>query len=230
MKRDLYFVGDIHGVIRDVLWNLTDLKSVKSADIVFVGDFGVGFDGRGDTDLSYRKIHEKLVENDLMLYVVRGNHDNPEYFDGKHDYERLKFLEDHKVYEIGGKSCYIVGGAISIDRAQRILENIRLESKSSISRVYWEDEGIKKKWGGLPESVDIIVSHEAPLSVGPPFIPVSDKNLSEQIIRERQYLNFVRENVKHESWYYGHHHDNYFTSLDNASYYGLAIEEVRLEL
>ena len=97
--RGLVLVGDIHGEYRTLIWNITNRYKITNSDIVILGDFGVGFDKSLDGD--YKRSEKKLIESDLMIYALRGNHDDPLYFtdEEKYSYPRLRFMEDYKVYE-----------------------------------------------------------------------------------------------------------------------------------
>jgi hypothetical protein len=38
-----------------------------------------------------------LEKNDICIHTIRGNHDDPLFFDGLHNFERLHFLPDHRI-------------------------------------------------------------------------------------------------------------------------------------
>ena len=62
------------------------------------GDFGVGFGYNNPRE--EKKEHKKLsILNDFLnkrnifLYVVRGNHDNPIFYDGNHNFSNIIFMQ-----------------------------------------------------------------------------------------------------------------------------------------
>ena len=81
---------------------------------------------------------------------------------------------------------------------------------------------------GLPEFVDIVVSHEAPLLFEPPLI--REKHVRddtwEKIIESRRYLDFVLEKVLPSQWLYGHYHNHYEGCFQGTHYHGLDIAEM----
>lgn len=226
-KRMLMFSGDIHGNLKSIVWAVAIRHWLRHVDLVIAGDFGVGFGAEAAMDIQYNSIKDRLEKYDINIYVVRGNHDDPSYFDGKHDYPRLKFLEDHKVYEICGKKIYPVGGAHSIDRAERIDKNNEYKSYGSSRRCWWEDESPKKEYHHLPDNVDIVVSHEAPISFEPVVVrETEDLKLWNDILDARNYLNYVLNNVRASWWIHGHYHNSSSGNYGDVKYRGLAIEEL----
>lgn len=222
-KRELYFVGDIHGELRTLVWTATQRYKIKDADLVVLGDFGVGFDKKIYAD--YARCKKRLIQNNLHIYTIRGNHDDPEYFDenskvykkNKKLFTRLHFLEDHKVHNIGGLDIYAIGGGGSTDIAYRT------PGKSWWPGEYIKEEPIKE----LPGRVDVIVSHEAPLAFEPVVTRFDDtpEEQYNKIIEGRTYLDTVLQEVTCKNWYYGHYHKYYFGSYGDIIYRGLGIME-----
>ena len=233
--RQLWICGDIHGEVSGLVCNAVN-RGISCADILVVGDFGAGFGRPKSMDVAYGKVRAALERNDICIYTVRGNHDDPAFFDGKHDYERLHFLPDHRLVEICGRKIYPIGGAVSADidfmdpltRKSRRMVNDALIRYGSTKRVWWPDEapvqlavgsvpsadstGSSTSSGTLfPECVDIVVSHEAPLSFDPPLVRadyVRDETW-QKIVESRKYLDCVLHAIKPALWFYGHYHCHY---------------------
>ena len=234
--RQLWICGDIHGEIKSLVHDAVHRLKISCADILVVGDFGAGFGRPNSLTVKYRKILPILEAKDICLYTIRGNHDNPAFFDSKHDFERLHFLPDHQMVELCGKRIYPIGGAVSTDidlidpltRKSRRTINDSLIKHGSSKRIWWEDEAPAKIIDGLPKSADIIVSHEAPLS----FAPKSERNKHmrestwQQVIESRQYLDTVLKSMKVPLWFYGHYHSHYEGAIGNTKYQGLEINEM----
>ena len=237
-KRNLYICGDIHGELNRLVWNDTHKLKISCADILVVGDFGAGFGRPNSMDVRYRDIRSTLETNDICLYTIRGNHDDPAFFDGFHDYERLHFLPDHRLVELCGKRIYSIGGAVSTDidlidpltRKSRRMKNDTLIRFGSSKRIWWADETPTQITEGLPEVVDIIVSHEAPLSFEPE--PQREPHIREstwqQVLESRRYLDEVLKKVKPPLWFYGHYHNHYEGFVNGTTYRGLDIGEIVL--
>ena len=236
MDRHLYICGDIHGEIKRLVHDATHRLKIRCADILVVGDFGAGFGRPNSMDVRYREIRSALEENDICLYTIRGNHDDPAFFDGQHDYERLHFLPDHKMIELCGKRIYPIGGAVSTDidlidpltRKSRRMQNDSLIKFGSSKRIWWDGEAPAQNTEGLPESTDIIVSHEAPLSFAPTLIRelYVREDTWQQVIESRRYLDYVLKAVKPPLWFYGHYHHHYEGVVEDTMYRGLDIGEM----
>jgi DNA repair exonuclease SbcCD nuclease subunit len=224
---DLYFCGDIHGEYKKLVWTICIEKKIKDASIIILGDFGVGF--TKDLDILYKKSEQKLEKNNITLYAIRGNHDDPKYFeDLSKDYPRLKFLQDHKIYNICDRSIYTIGGAHSTDAntnpecttiSDRKLENERRLRKGKMP-IWWENECVEKKYNDLPRRVDIIISHTAPISFEPVAIKTSEisTNQFEKIIEERKYLQYILYEIRADYWFYGHFHRSYTGTFNQLLY------------
>lgn len=234
--RTLFMCGDIHGALSGLVYDLVERYKIKHADILVLGDFGAGFGGPNAMNVRYDEVKKRLEGNDLCIYSIRGNHDDPSFFDGKHDYERLKFIPSHQIIELCGRKIYPIGGAVSndIDRKDprtgrtRREENERLKRFGSSRRVWWEDEAPEERRKGLPVSVDIIVSHDAPLGFDP--VPMRPSDVSydtwEKILACRRYLDFIQYEVKAGWWFYGHYHHSYSGHIGDLNYRCLAINEL----
>ena len=222
--RLLIFCGDIHGELKELVYKLAEQYKIENADVVILGDFGVGFDKTLDD--TYNRIKKRLNKNDINLYTIRGNHDDPSFFINPKNYPRLEFLEDHKVYNISGRKIYTIGGANSTDIEDRLKDN-EIRKKKHKLPCWWEGEVIDKKYNDLPGRVDIIISHEAPLCFEPvvrrEFLP--DYQLK-NIVESRKYLNYVLDSINTDYWFYGHYHKSYAGSYNNVVYRCLGIMEL----
>ena len=89
-ERDLYFCADIHGSFREITWIITQRYKLKDANIIFLGDVGLGFSKPGYYNQEFERINTRLEKNNITYYFIRGNHDNLEYWNEKliNDYPR----------------------------------------------------------------------------------------------------------------------------------------------
>ena len=229
-ERQLWICGDIHGELSGFVRNAVN-RGISCADILVVGDFGAGFGRPKSMDVAYGKVCAALEKNDICIYTIRGNHDNPAFFDGLHDFDRLHFLPDHCAIELCGKTIFPIGGAISSDidlidpltRKSRRMINDTLIKMDSSKRVWWPDEApsVPSTSSGTlsPERVDIVVSHEAPLSFEPSLVRadyVRDETWL-KIVESRKYLDYVLQIVKPILWFYGHYHCHYEGDVEFAA-------------
>ena len=227
--RDLYFSGDIHGDIRTLVWKLTQEYRIEDANVVILGDIGFGgFCKKRYYDNIYKRVHNKLEKNNICLYGIAGNHDERSWFTTENNYPRFKFLQDHEVVNLSGQSIYSIYGATSTDNEWREKYNKKSEKYGSSKRVWWNDEDVVKKYKDLPNRVDIIISHCAPISFEPIATRFSGESLEtyERDLENRRYLDYVFQNVRHNYWYYGHYHDSITGSLEGTIYKCLDIMEI----
>lgn len=148
-----------------------------------------------------------------MIYVIRGNHDNPSYFREKVSYSNLYLLPDYSILTLEGKTILLAGGAISVDRRRRVIEDS-----------YWIDEGFSFDEQLFNErirehsQIDIVVTHNAPREFQPtelnPLIlefTKKDTRLIHDLNKERRLHSklmtaLVIAKRKPMFWYYGHYH------------------------
>jgi len=228
----LVFCGDIHGELPTLVNLITSRYNLTNCAVVVVGDFGVGFESKAFIDQIYNRYKHRLEKNNAIIYAIRGNHDDPEYFkdpEATFNYERMKLLKDHTIYNIAGQKIYTIGGANSIDVDWRIEFNEQHKNTTG-RKVWWEDEDIiKLDMDKLPtEPVDFIISHEAPLSFSP-IISRTEEMSAEvygKVLASRLYLNEVLKHMRAKYWIYGHYHNSFSGSYSDLIYRGLAINEL----
>lgn len=213
--------------------------------IVVAGDCGFGFNKPGYYDDVYNKCQERLAKANNWLVFVRGNHDNPAYFDGKQvNYERWKAVPDYSILKACGHTILCVGGAISIDRACRMFEN-RIETGEGklTPFVYWPDEAPVYDQAMLEtisrdHTVDVVITHTAPSfceRLSRANIQdwlVKDEDLLEDIKAERKVMDHIQaylyaHNHPLDYWFYGHFHESWHSEIDNVKYNMLDCLELR---
>lgn len=228
----LLITADPHGELRELVWKIVDQHKLRSVNLIVCGDLGVGFGRPKSIDHLYSRIEKKLEKNDLTIYSIRGNHDNPKYFDGEHDFERLKFLKDYKTVEINGLKILPIGGAVSIDQAGRKSYNSKMEKNHSAKRSWWPDEVVKEltdeEFKLLPSRVDLVISHCAPISFLPVFSRTDNIELEvwRGILKERNYLEKIKNNLWFRYWFFGHYHQSVSGNFGDSLYRGLSIMEL----
>lgn len=232
--RELYFAGDIHNNIPDLLQNVL-ARDLYNTDIIQVGDFGIGMPNVDWElyDLTYQGLSDELGRRDCELYVVRGNHDNPKYFDGNFGYDYITFVRDYSVITFNNVwNILFIGGGVSVDRTYRMKNNLG----------HWDNSIVDMditKLDGLTEPIDIVVSHSnttfAYPNHGSPSNIVNywskfDKELWNDIILERKYMTHVYNKLKINKhpiklWIYGHYHQSNTQIYENTEFRLLNINE-----
>ena len=212
-------IGDVHGKFDQLISKIDDvLETNTDVNFIQLGDFGLGFK---DPKIEWgimSMINLRLEEGNSRLYVIRGNHDNPSYWDGGtgFHFSNIEFMTDDHVREIEGKMCYFAGGAISIDRLRR---------RQGVD--YWVGENYRPDpvlYVG-DNKIDILFTHEVYHPCSPYTIDGSDavKHFAKedtfliedlnrnQSVMEKLYKEILKTNPNFV-WYHGHYHQSHVTN------------------
>jgi hypothetical protein len=234
----IYYLGDIHGYWGGICDHVTRNED-RNVAYIQVGDFGIGFyDLQGEVD-KLKLMNLILDENDCDLYIVRGNHDNPDWFkdenfaDIKGELNRIRFIPDYTTIMINLEKYLFVGGAISIDRRPRMMDN---------KICWWVDEVFifdKNKTEAL-DGIERVITHTAPAFCHPTAFGSivydyarNDKDLIGELRAERDRMtdmaNILLKNGKNNirTWTYGHFHSTKRMVHDNVEYTLLEINEFK---
>lgn len=203
MERNLIVCGDLHGELPTLVNNVP-----PNSDVLVAGDIGVGFGAPLSFDVLVQKVKPKMDKKDVNFYCIRGNHDNPDFFDGRVMGERITLLKDHVPFTVGGKLIYPIGGAPSHDVGDRLSKQEKLERYGSSKRIWWPGECIVPHESKLPTHIDIMLTHDSPTYFAPPLIREDgiDYETYKKMVDGRRYLSSLFELSVVDSWYYGHYH------------------------
>jgi len=196
----LLLLGDTHGEWSSLL-HMFDRISLRDATILHVGDVGVGFRQNPDVEIkSLNVIDSELRNRGIVIYAIRGNHDDPIYFNGDHLYDNLKLLPDYSTLNINDERFLFVGGAVSIDRQQRVPD-----------RSWWSGEELILDESRIVEC-DILITHTAPSWVGPQdkngimWFLNRDPTLWDELRHERSLMDKLLLKCGAKQHYCGHFH------------------------
>jgi UDP-2,3-diacylglucosamine pyrophosphatase LpxH len=216
-----------------------------SNTLLFVtGDCGFGFNKEAYYVDLLTKMNRILSYNNTYVVFVRGNHDNPQYFDGeKINLSNIKAVPDYSIVEAKDKVILCVGGAISADRLWRKKqeERINLFKTDDKKTLYWDNEAPildKSKLDEVIEGcdkIDFVVSHTAPSFADPIELgnikkwEDKDEKLNEDIINERLVMDkifeYLRDNKRRPLyWVYGHFNFNSLNKRSNTWFKSLISE------
>ena len=221
MNKPIIFIGDIHGNFNFLIKEINS-KQITDCVLIQVGDFGIGFSDK-ETDVKILlTLNEFLKSGNNIMYVIRGNHDNPKFFDGTYQYSNLILLSDYTFLNIEGKNILFVGGAVSIDRSPRKRDMLMQSNNSIIKESYWYDETFVLNEEKIKNLIDIniVVTHTAPIYCAPLVAngfgylvedyARRDSNLLEDLKFEREQITKmfdilnIRNEITHH--FYGHFH------------------------
>ena len=223
----IYITGDIHGdPFRFSTDNFKEGKNLTKDDYVIIaGDFGIIWTGEPDKNEEHKI--QWLKDKPWTTLFVDGNHENhyrlgllpeEEKFGGKVGVvaDGVYHLKRGELYEIGGKTFFCFGGAISWDRYHRTL---------GIS--YWDEEipSNKEMDYGLSQmesvdyKVDYIITHTLPKSL----IQVLGftKSPPEKEDVTTKFLDHIANSATFDKWYFGHMHVDKDLGKFKALYYDI---------
>lgn len=212
LDKNTYLLGDVHGNLRGLSHFITDTDEHNDCSIVVLGDCGLMSD---EWTNGWPSINEKAKAKNIKIYILRGNHDNPDFFKHDNSLENIIVLEDFdEVYYYQNEHCFtglIYGGSLSVDRSWRW--NFQKET----GKVIWfKDEVLKE----IPELVfenadryDFILGHggltppsiEADPTFIMSFIP-NDPELLNDIKKEQDQYKHLLAELKPNYFFYGHFH------------------------
>ena len=228
-------IGDTHGNNRSIIdW----IKNSSASTLIHVGDIGAGFRSY-ETELV--RLGDLLDKGGKTVLSIRGNHDDPSYFDDRiygGSYGGVKLVKDGTILNWYNSNDYssktyprtilLNGGAVSIDRL------LRVEGQS-----YWSDEGfVEVETSGI--SINHIITHTAPRAVSlmagsNSFLKSffdRDPFLKKDLLTESQQVQTWIDNIIDKqqeppsSWFYGHFHQSLTTDYRGIQCRMLNIEEI----
>ena len=156
MSKPIYIVGDVHGKWDELFTRINNYE-IKDCYLICVGDLGIGFKDSHAKEIRMLEIANTFfAARDIEFLSIRGNHDNPTFFNKEiKTFSNLRLIPDYHVEFINDEKFLFVGGAVSIDRKIR---------KPNFS--YWEDElFVLKPEFAVP--CDVLITHSAPIWIGP---------------------------------------------------------------
>ncbi|MFQ8806482.1 MAG: metallophosphoesterase [Alistipes indistinctus] len=162
--------GDIHGEF-DFLAGKIKRMELSDTLIIVAGDCGIGFDKSEYYQHVYQRIVKTLKKNNCELLLVRGNHDDPEYFERELiSFPRMKTLPDYSVVRFRERTVFVCRRR-HIDRPS-VPHRSNADQRnqwSFIRKLYWErrSSAVQRtsRWRRLKSRglhIDTVVTHTAP--------------------------------------------------------------------
>lgn len=216
MQKNIYVLGDVHSKFGHLLEKIKRF-SIENAIIIQVGDFNIGIRApKIDYERLY-ELNEYLYNNNVEMYVIRGNHDNPIYFKNC-KVGNIKFIPDYTVLDINNKKILCVGRATSIDRLRRMTDE-------NYKGTYFTNEAFSYDSHKIPiENIDVIITHTSPYFASPNGIPdfikhiaKEDKHLINGYVHERKCVAKLYRQINKSNeilWYCGHFHRSLYETFN----------------
>lgn len=246
--KHMVVAGDIHGDFEALVYKCCIQLKMTETLIIVAGDCGFGFQEPACYEDLYKKLRNRLSKANNWMVFIRGNHDNPVYFDSQlMNYKRWKTIPDYSVVKVCGHNILCIGGAISVDRSWRKLEYlgrtvIEGEDERLLPEVYWPDEKpvydeAKLEAISKDFSIDVVVSHTAPSfcelksKKGIENWLAKDEDLEQDIKAERKVMDKILSFLKDHGhpldyWFYGHFHAYWHDEIEGVKYYMLDVKQI----
>ena len=238
--------GDIHGNFTQLVFKACVSKRLTDTLIIVAGDCGFGFQKPGYFENQYMRCSTKLAKYNNWIVFVRGNHDNPAYFDGEQvNYEWWKAIPDYSILKACGHTILCVGGAVTLERTWR--ESSKYHHFRPVNPLqpdlYWPEENPvydEAKLDSISEicKIDTVVTHTAPSFCEPKTKrnladwTAEDPLLPADVAKERQVMDdlhnwLIAHNHLLKQWFYGHFHQPWHSEIDGIKYNMLDCLELR---
>ena len=230
-------VGDVHGKTKELGFRIKERYKIEDSIIILCGDIGFGFHKPAHHKAEFDNINRICKKLNNLVFIIRGNHDDPDYFNGKKtcgEWSNVILIPDYTVIETKNFRSLCVGGGISIDRI------IRKQGES-----YWKDEIpiYNEKRLKEIENIDFVFTHASPNFCDPVLKDgikgwlKQDWQLEVDCDDEREVFTkifnyFSSNNNIIKWWVYGHYHlsrtqkcgDTKFRAIDELEFFEIPIE------
>lgn len=206
----LFLVGDIHGKW-NTLFDKLDFYKIRDCVLVAVGDLGIGYTSPRKEFRGLKLLNNRFKKRGIDFMAIRGNHDDPSYFNSERKWSNILFLKDYSTFEHNGEKFLCVGGAVSVDRRDLIP-----------GQSWWEDEVFILD-PEKTEKCDVLITHSGPNWIGPVGKDdieswcKNDPTLYDECCVERLEHNKLFELCKPSYAYCGHFHRSAWVCVDGCT-------------
>ena len=184
--------------------------------IIVSGNCGIGIKSKKYYEDTFAELDKVLAANNSYIFFVRGNNDDPSYFENKAiDFEHVKTLPDYSVVALKNYNCLCIGGSVSIDKEWKLSQEKQFGIK-----MFWENEAPifdEKKLDEILNEFNIscVVTSTAPTFVYPGTNSFkrskwfsNDKTILKEFNKERKTMDKIYEKImdcdhKPYLWFYG---------------------------
>lgn len=250
-SKQLIVCGDIHGDFNLLVNKVCVQYQLRDSVVIVAGDCGFGFERKGAYDNMVRRNCKRMNESNNWILFIRGNHDNPAYFDGRtFIHKRFMAIPDYSIVKANGHNVLCIGGAVSVDRNYRItawqqnknkLHRLCKDNEGILSpNCYWNDEAPKFDKEALMQillenDIDTVVTHTTPSfcelqsKSGLESWAEHDNTLLNDIHLERLAMDDIYNELKGQPithWCYGHFHQSWHSSIEGILFKMLDIMEL----
>ena len=224
------FSGDIHEEFKTIV---NKLNQFTDAVLIVCGDIGMGFN-KNDYYLDlFRHLNLKLSKRNNYLVMFRGNHDDPDCFNGSFKkHKHIHLIPDYTVVSTEQTNTLCIGGAVSIDRLDRIVYEHKNRKKvywGDAELPYFDEEKLDEIGKSYVDNIRIVATHTCPSFAYPTtkqnvgaWLNI-DKELNQTLDKERAIMDEIFFKLKATQknitdWYYGHFHEHKIEVHDGITF------------
>ena len=220
--------GDTHGVFT----RFYNLPKDEEIGMIVLGDFGINF-YLNKTDYKKKK---ELCTNypHITFYCVRGNHEaRPQDIPGmikqsdekvhgvvylEPEFPNIRYFLDYGFYHIGGYTCYVIGGAYSVDKYWRLERAMMTEENNNPKKSCWfANEQLTKEemskaneqlymFKDMGKHIHFILSHTCPYDWEPRDMFLGSIDQSTVDDSMELWMNQIKDDIHCDVWCFGHFH------------------------
>ena len=223
-----YLTGDTHGVFT----RFSNLPKDEEIGMIVLGDFGINF-YLNKTDYKKKK---ELCANypHITFYCVRGNHEaRPQDIPGmtkqsdenvhgvvylEPEFPNIRYFLDYGFYDIGGYTCYVIGGAYSVDKYWRLERAMMTEENNNPKKSGWfANEQLTKEemdrateqlytFKDMGKHIHFILSHTCPYDWEPRDMFLGSVDQSTVDDSMERWMNSWKDDIHFDVFCFGHFH------------------------
>lgn len=216
----LMVAGDWHENARYAIKALKHARLAGCDTVLHAGDFGFWprLDRRGAPANGFFKcIRDYLVQHDMHLYWVDGNHEHHDLLNPGFGDDHLRHLPRGHRWQWWGRTWMAAGGGVSVDKKWRRphIDWFPEETLTPRQFEYCLRDG----------DVDVVIAHDAPEGATIPGIHAREKCGEEpsefplEAIMEswehRGLMTVIANEKQPDYWFHGHYHCRYNDEVDH---------------
>jgi 3-oxoacid CoA-transferase subunit A len=216
----VFITGDTHREFAHITAFCERFATSRDDILVILGDVGINYFGtypdvEETSKLNDNYLKMSLCDLPLTLLCLHGNHEmRPEtigtyqetpWMGGivyqEEEYPNLLFAKDGEIYDLEGKRSIAIGGAYSVDKEQRLLNNWG----------WWADEQpsaeikqrVEERLAAEDWKIDIVFSHTCPFDYIGLVVPFTYADTDHST---EEWLATIERRLDYQRWYCGHFH------------------------
>jgi len=213
--------GDTHGTFTWMADGRLEGFAPEETAIIILGDVGLNFYLNKSDDRNKKEVNAR----GYRLYCVRGNHEArpqdlnmellwDEDVDGEvywqPEYPNIRYFKDFGIYNVGGYSAAVIGGAYSVDKAMRIARDPINQDPKKTGWFPNEQLSIEEMLAATnllrDRHYNFVLTHTCPVDWEPTDLFYATTNQSTVDKSMELFLSDLAKKINWDVWCFGHYH------------------------